>query len=410
MLFSGENCKTKILKPGAVPSQFRWTKTRSPAVIARHDRAKQKERSNNSSPAIFLHQSIDACDLGAEVEVGATDNEVLQNQQPTIAAPTTTTVGTMTEPISANTFPSFSEKKSYFSIEMLMENDEALHFFTGLENSTKFNYVFQSLGPTAYKLNYFFGQVSKPKVEYQFLLVLMKLRQRKCNYELALMFGIDEKAVYNIFVTWVRFMALQWREIDLWPSKDLVQFYSPEDFFDKFPDTRVVLDGTECPVKQPKQPVTQQATFSRYKNRNTVKVVVGSTPGGLVSHVSPAYGGSVSDRHIIERSDIPKMCNPGDSIMADKGFEVQDLFAPHDVTVNIPTFFKKTNRLSGKAVLSDRKIASKRVHIERIIGLGKTYKILTSPLGHAETQLASDIIFICFMLCNFRSCIVPTTA
>ncbi|KAK3883415.1 hypothetical protein Pcinc_012249 [Petrolisthes cinctipes] len=316
----GENCKTKILKPGAVPSQFRWTKTSSPAVIARRDRAKQKERSNNSSPAIFLHQSIDACDLGAEVEV------------------------------------------------------------------------------------------SKPKVEYQFLLVLMKLRQRKCNYELALMFGIEEKAVYNIFVTWVRFMALQWREIDLWPSKDLVQFYSPEDFFDKFPDTRVVLDGTECPVKQPKQPVTQQATFSRYKNRNTVKVVVGSTPGGLVSHVSPAYGGSVSDRHIIERSDIPKMCNPGDSIMADKGFEVQDLFAPHDVTVNIPTFFKKTNRLSGKAVLSDRKIASKRVHIERIIGLGKTYKILTSPLGHAETQLASDIIFICFMLCNFRSCIVPSTS
>lgn len=217
-----------------MPSQFRWTKTNSPAVIARRDRAKRKERSNNSSPAIFLHQSIDACDLGAEVEVGATVNEVLQNQQPTIAAPTTTTVGTMTEPISANTFQSFSEKESYFSVEMLMKNEKALHFFTGLENSNKFNYVFQSLGPTAYKLNYFFGPVCKPKVEYQFLLVLMKLRQRKCNYELALMFGIEEKVVYNIFVTWVRFMALQWREIDLWPSKYLVQFYSPEDFLINF--------------------------------------------------------------------------------------------------------------------------------------------------------------------------------
>ena len=106
--------------------------------------------------------------------------------------------------------------------------------------------------------------------------------------------------------------------------------------------------------------MTQQATFSSYKNRNTVKVVVGATPGGLVSHISPAYGGSVSDRHIIERSEIPKKCSSGDSVMADKGFDVQDLFAPYDVTVNIPSFFKKTNQISGKAVLRDRRIASKK--------------------------------------------------
>ena len=41
---------------------------------------------------------------------------------------------------------------------------------------------------------------------------------------------------------------------------------------------------------------------------------------------------------------------------------------PHDILVNIPSFFRKKNRLSAKVVLADRKIASKRVHIERIIG------------------------------------------
>ena len=35
------------------------------------------------------------------------------------------------------------------------------------------------------------------------------------------------------------------------------------------------------------------------------------------------------------------ICDKGDSIMADKGFNVQDLFAPYDVTINIPTFFRK---------------------------------------------------------------------
>ena len=85
------------------------------------------------------------------------------------------------------------------------------------------------------------------------------------------------------------------------------------------------------------------------------------------------YGGSVSDRGIAERSQLPQSCDPGDSVMADKGFNVQDLFIPYNVIINIPTFFKKKNRLSGQTVLNDRKIASKRVHIKRIIGLAKTY-------------------------------------
>ena len=96
--------------------------------------------------------------------------------------------------------------------------------------------------------------------------------------------------------------------------------------------------------------------------------------------------------------------------MADKGFNVQDLFAPRDVSVNIPTFFKKKNRMSGNTVLRDRKISSKRVHIERLIGLAKTYKILTCPMSATETKLSNNIIFICFMLCNFREGIIPKYA
>ena len=38
------------------------------------------------------------------------------------------------------------------------------------------------------------------------------------------------------------------------------------------------------------------------------------------------------------------MCERGDSIMTDKGFNIQDMFAPYDVAVNIPTFFNKKNR------------------------------------------------------------------
>jgi len=81
-----------------------------------------------------------------------------------------------------------------------------------------------------------------------------------------------------------------------------------------------------------------------------VKVLIGCSPGGLISYVSPAYGGSVSDRQVVERSNLPDMCQPKDSIMADKGFNVQDLFAANDITVNIPTFLPKESYVRQTSV------------------------------------------------------------
>ena len=93
--------------------------------------------------------------------------------------------------------------------------------------------------------------------------------------------------------------------------------------------------------------------------------------------------------------------------MANKGFNVQDIFAPYDVAINIPTFFAKKNRMSGATVMKDRKIASKRVHTERIMGLGKTYKILDRKMNAAEVKMSPKIIFVCYMSCNVKTNVVP---
>jgi hypothetical protein len=54
------------------------------------------------------------------------------------------------------------------------------------------------------------------------------------------------------------------------------------------------------------------------------------TPRGTLSYISEWHGGSVSDRQIIEKSDLLKkdleQFDKGDSIMADRGIMVQDLF------------------------------------------------------------------------------------
>lgn len=109
----------------------------------------------------------------------------------------------------------------------------------------------------------------------------------------------------------------------------------PSGFKQMYPSTRVIADGTEFPIGASKNSKFHQATFSTHKNKTTLKVLVGATPGGLISYISPAYGGSVSDRAIVERYDLIKKCDPGDSIMADRGFIVQDLFASKKVSVTI---------------------------------------------------------------------------
>jgi len=97
-------------------------------------------------------------------------------------------------------------------------------------------------------------------------------------------------------------------------------------------------------------------------------------------------------------------CQKGDSLMADRGFNVQDMFAPKGVTINIPAFLKGRDHLPGTTLMKDRKLARERVHIERPIGLTKTYTILSQELDAHYVNIASD-----FFLCALRCVILGRT-
>ncbi len=78
----------------------------------------------------------------------------------------------------------------------------------------------------------------------QFFLVLIKLRRHRTNFDLSRLFNVSEKTVSNVFYTWILFMSKQWREVDIWLPKSLVNYFCPSDFKLKFPNTRVIVDGT----------------------------------------------------------------------------------------------------------------------------------------------------------------------
>ena len=55
-------------------------------------------------------------------------------------------------------------------------------------------------------------------------------------------------------------------------------------------------------VEKPTSPHAQKATWSEYKQHNTIKTLVGITPNGYFSFLSKFWSGNTSDRKITQKT------------------------------------------------------------------------------------------------------------
>lgn len=202
-------------------------------------------------------------------------------------------------------------------------------FYTGLASHTDFLFVLHSLGPAAYHLRYLYNQVQNLAVENQLFLTLIKLRQNKTNYELSRSFGISKTTVDNIWITCVNFMARQFKEINFGPDRDTVNLFSTVTFFKNFPLQDLLLMALKSLSKNQNPLLLNNLPSQLIKTEILLMCLL--VPHLVDLYISPAYGGSTSDREIVELNPLTNICEPGDSVMSDKGFNVQDLFAPKNV-------------------------------------------------------------------------------
>ena len=194
----------------------------------------------------------------------------------------------------------------------------------------------------------------------------------------------------------------------IWPSKEQIQKTLPINFRLKCPDCRVIIDCFEIFSEIPSKKLARAQLFSTYKHHHTIKFLISITPQASICFISEAWAGRVSDKHITENCGFLNKLEPGDVVLADRGFDIRDHPCLNYAKIEMPAFTRGKKQLPGSEVDRSRKISNLIIHVERVIGaLKQKYNILSTIIPISLLTSDNDsipaidkIVIVCSGLFN----------
>ncbi|XP_047129441.1 uncharacterized protein LOC124809402 [Hydra vulgaris] len=245
-----------------------------------------------------------------------------------------------------------------------------------------------------------FGPLQQMNSKDLMLLTLMKIRMGCSHEDLAYRFGLSKATVPRTLSTWIPLLALEFLIFIQPVTREQNKTCNPE-CFRPFGDNVVsILDCTEGQCERLSIAKAQAQTYSSYKNRNTWKKAIGIAPSGMINYISQAYGGSSSDRYIVETSGYLDTLNEGDIVMMDKGFNISDLLIVRKVKLEIPPFLKNKGKFTSTLTSKTALIARAGIHVERAIARVKYFRLLQTPLPLSMIDMLDHIFIIIEAITN----------
>ncbi len=301
-------------------------------------------------------------------------------------------------------------------LEHVIASDTNFKFYTSFPNYATFKAFFDYLQPACNFLMYAgscntehveatqqkHGRPRSLSPEQELFMVLVRLRCGLLGLDIANRFSISHTQFSRIETTWLGFLYHRLRALPIWASREHVQETMPQAFKDTYPNTRVIIDCTEIYIEMPTSFRSQSATYSSYKNHNTAKGLIGISPAGYPTFISELYTGRSSDKQVTNDCGIFNLLEPGDDVMADRGFDIEDDM-PSGVGLNIPPFLNGADQLSVTDESRTRKIAAVRVHVERAIQRIKCFRIIKNVFPLSMASELNKIWVICSYLTLFQA-------
>ena len=288
-------------------------------------------------------------------------------------------------------------------------NDEKVQLLTGLPSYAKLMVIFKAVCQ-------FLKANSALSPFEQVILTLLRLRMNLPLHFLGQMYNISTATASRLFNHTIDVMSSTLTPaLVFWPGREELRLSLPMSFRAAFSNCVCIIDCFEVFIEKPSDLRARAQTYSQYKHHNTMKYLIGITPQGVVSFISKGWGGRTSDKHITEHSGFLENLMPGDVVLADRGFLVQDSVNLYNAELKIPAFTRGKKQLDPLDIEATRGLAAVRIHVERVIGLVRQkYTILsgTVPINLCEaidlTVTPLDkIVQLCCALTNVCASVVP---
>lgn len=294
--------------------------------------------------------------------------------------------------------------KALFGVGIIENNDVKTKYYTGLPNFATFLHVVNCAASIVSNAN---TQTSAADCT---LITMLKIRHNRGFEDISYSFGLSKSLVVKIFHLWLDGLYRLLGGLIVWPASDEVKL--PSAFQNSiFQRVRCIIDCTEVFIARPSGLKARAQTYSNYKHHNTVKFLIGVSPSGCVTFLSPVWGGRASDRVITMESGLLDKLYPGDVVLADRGFTMTEEFAMRGVKLMVPSFTKGKKQLTAEEVEKSRQLSRARIHVERVIGRVKDMKILRDTLpislvmrkGQQEVATIDKIITVACAVVNMNN-------
>lgn len=178
------------------------------------------------------------------------------------------------------------------------------------------------------------------------------------------------------------------------------------EFLENFPDARrVIIDGTERPVRRPKDPEKQRSRYSGKKKRHTVKntLVVNARTRRVVL-LTPTCDGSRHDKKDLEANKVVENIPEHVGIDVDLGYKGLE----NDyVGIRMPKRKPRTRDLSDADKEANRELARQRVVVEHEIGHVKRYNCVSHIYRNRRVRFEDRLMLVCCGLSNLARRVRP---
>lgn len=208
-----------------------------------------------------------------------------------------------------------------------------------------------------------------PEIEDKLVFILVYFRFYPVQVLQGFLFGLSQPQANDWIhrLTPILNMALGYeQQLPARQAKDI------ETILAACPELEFMIDGTERPIRRPKNPEQQKHKYSGKKKKHTVKNnIITEKKTGKIKGLSPTVSGKMHDKKLADEQDLSFPENS--KLWQDTGFQG---YTPEHVTIIQPKKKPRGGQLTLEEKAQNTVISRERISVEHSIGGVKVFRIV----------------------------------